>query len=213
MDAVFLKTSSFLLNCEWFVRSTIKSSLVLKYSEMDNSNLFNTSNEIFQVFVGMTLKYSMNATFMYYHLLWKNVEKLQTNTDVHYVSTSHGQDKYMPYTKISIKQSLLHKNQVCHRTSHQLLQVKVHHTRICGSTYGLPAVSHHVKRIALLLRYFLRGIARNVHDSTTNYVILPYNSLIFIMFLIAQNLDSALQFPYIHHVFDSTKFNFCIRKV
>jgi len=62
---VVLKTSSFLLHCEWFVRPTIKSSLVLNYSEMDNSNLFNTSIEVFQVFVGMTLKYSMNTTFMY----------------------------------------------------------------------------------------------------------------------------------------------------
>ena len=64
-----LKKSSFHLNCEWFVRPFIKSSLILKYSEMENSNLFNTSIEVSQVFVRTTLKYSMVTTFMYYRLL------------------------------------------------------------------------------------------------------------------------------------------------
>jgi len=64
MDTV-LKTSYFLLNCEWFVQPSITSSPVLKYSEMEISNLFNTSIEVFQVFVGMTLEYIMNTTFTY----------------------------------------------------------------------------------------------------------------------------------------------------
>ena len=55
------------------------------------------------------------------------------------------------------------KNQVCHRTSHQFLQVKVHHTRIRGSTYGLSPVSHHVTRIALLLQYFFCTASRAMY--------------------------------------------------
>jgi len=47
----------------WVIRApTIKSSLVIKYSEMDNSNLFNTSTEVFSGFC----RYDLEVQYEYY---------------------------------------------------------------------------------------------------------------------------------------------------
>jgi len=115
-------------------------------------------------------------------------EIFQTNSDVRRVSVSLGQNKYMPYIKISIKQSLsqnltpvVTSQSTSHKNMRQHLWVV-----FCVAPHGMFRFT--------ATEFFAR--LRMQHTGQHNVL-----------------RDSVLHFLHIHHVFDGTTFSFYIRKV